>query len=108
MCTENFKKFIENCLKEILGNKNIKDLFKVLCNNTVAFYKETQVIFAEKFATRVAYVTGSGMEKFNPQEKIELNDRYVVFLQNFENISSYEKDILISMFKLAVLIKNPE
>lgn len=100
-----FKKFIENNLKKVLEAENLEDIFKILCENATKLYIGTQVVFAQKFTKRIEYVIGAGTETFMPQEKIELDDRYVVFLQSFENVSSYEKDILVSLFKLAVVIK---
>ncbi|WP_446897278.1 hypothetical protein ACSVC9_09640 [Clostridium sp. LBM24168] len=97
-----FKEFIARNLEEILEHGNIKEMFKLLCKNTAEFYSGTQIIFSEKFMKRIAYVTGAGEETFMPQEKIELDDRYVIFLQGFENVSRYEKDTLISIFKIAV------
>ncbi|MBR9648434.1 hypothetical protein KM792_02575 [Clostridium tyrobutyricum] len=100
-----FKKFIEHNLKEVLEAGDIKEAFKILCENTVAYYEGTQVVFSQKFTKRIEYIIGAGKETFMPQEKVELNDKYTVFLQSFENVSDYEKDILISLFKLCVVIK---
>ncbi|MBV4418560.1 hypothetical protein KM800_04360 [Clostridium tyrobutyricum] len=100
-----FKKFIKHNLREVLEAGDIKEAFKILCENTAAYYKGTQVVFSQKFTKRIEYIIGAGKETFMPQEKIELNDRYIVFLQSFENVPDYEKDILIAMFKLCAVIK---
>lgn len=101
---DKFKNFIKCNLEEILKNHNIKELFQVLCKNTADFYSGTQVIFSERFTKRIAYVTGAGKETFMPQEKVELDGRYVVFLQGFEKVTYYEKDVLTSLFKIAVAV----
>lgn len=100
-----FKELIEHNLEEILKHENIKELFGVLCKNTAEFYSGTQVIFSERFTKRVAYVTGAGEETFMPQEKVELDGRYVIFLQGFEKVPHYEKDILIALFKIAATLR---
>lgn len=100
-----FKKFVESNLKEAFKQMNLKDAFKMLCENTAEFYSGTQVVFAERFTKRIEYIIGAGTETFMPQEKIELDERYVVFLQSFENVSAYEKDVLVSLFKLVVAVK---
>ncbi|WP_416176226.1 hypothetical protein [Clostridium sp.] len=99
-----FHQLIKENLKEILKDKDIKDLFYTICKNTSEFYNDNQVIVCERFTKRISYITGAGKDRFTSQKKIELDGRYIVFLQGFEEVPKWEIDILISIFKIAVEI----
>lgn len=96
-----FKEFLRASLKEVIGSEDIKKLFEVLCKNTSDFYNGRQVNFCERFTKRIEYVTGYGEESFIPQEKIELDGRYLVLLQGFEDVPDCERELLVSLFKIA-------
>ncbi len=105
MYNEKFSEFIAALLKKALEEVSLEKSVTVLAEDLSQRYKGTQIYFGEKFTTRIAYITGAGKESFEESEKIELNSRYFLFFQNFEQVPLYEKEIIISMCKIITLIK---
>lgn len=105
MYSEKFKEFIEDVLKEALEGSDLEGAFKIISEALVKRYEGTKVYFAEKFTTRIGYITGSGEESCKSAEKIQLNYKYFVFFQNFEKVPKEDKDMIISLCKIVLLLK---
>ncbi|MCY6485106.1 hypothetical protein OW763_12235 [Clostridium aestuarii] len=100
MCKkQEFYRFIENTSKRAIENESLKSALQIVCNSIVDYYPGTQISFAENIGKRISYILGAGKELFKPSEIIRINERYVLVMQNFNNVSDYEKNAIGALFK---------
>lgn len=102
---KDFIKLLESILKEILKKEDFKTTVDKVCNSITEYYPNTQISLAEKLGRRLSYIGGSGKETYIPYEVIELNNNYSIVVQNFKEIPLENRDLLISLFKILLVLK---
>lgn len=63
------------------------------CEFLVSQFPGIKIRIAKRYGKRVSNLFSYGVETFNPVEEINLDDNYVMFLQNFKG-DSYEKNVI--------------
>jgi hypothetical protein len=63
------------------------------CQALITQFSGIKIRIAKRYGKRVSNLFSCGVETFAPVEKIELDNNYVMFLQNFTGDSS-EKNII--------------
>ncbi|MFA6807711.1 MAG: hypothetical protein WCR27_01835 [Eubacteriales bacterium] len=99
---EDLEIFIKNTTKKALEIKNFDQAMKYALKTTTDYYTDTQMSFAEKRGKRISFISGYGKESFKPVEINTLVDKYVLLLQNIDNVNKDEKEKVVNMFKLIV------
>lgn len=100
-----FKGLLKQCLKEALDSSDLKDSMHKIAKAVSGYYPGTKIWFARRFGKRWSYISGAGKETYNSPEEMAYLEDYAAFLQNFDEVSSDEKEMLTCLFKLVTAVK---
>jgi hypothetical protein len=99
-----FSAWIRKTAEKSLKAESLSEALQIVSKHVIDRYQQSKIWFAETLGKRQSFLEGAGEETFFPPEKIILSDKYTVFLQNLVLVNKREKDALIALFKLVILI----
>ncbi|MFW5786921.1 MAG: hypothetical protein ACOC21_01385 [Halanaerobiales bacterium] len=105
MSKDKFKDWIEKAARGALSTENLKEGLDFIVSQFVKKFPGSKIYFAEKLGKRISYISGAGRENYLEAEEIDAGNDYFVYLENIE-LNEREKEILISLIKLVVYIKD--
>jgi hypothetical protein len=74
------------------------------CQLLTVQFSGIKIRIAKRYGKRVSNLFSCGVETFAPIDTIELDNSYVMFLQNFTG-DSYEKDIIMKTINKLIVEK---
>ncbi|HHU69941.1 MAG TPA: hypothetical protein GXZ31_06545 [Thermoanaerobacterales bacterium] len=102
MFNSDLKKIIKDSLEAALKVASLREALEIVSESVIEYYPDKKIWFTKCFGKREEFIAGAGKDSFLPPEKIQLTDKYSVFLQNFSDLSYEEKETIISGCKLLI------
>jgi len=105
MFSDEFKEMVSSCIAESFRCENLKSALEKSAKIITEFYPDTKLWFAKSFGKRWCFLAGAGTDSFIQPQRIEYQDGYAAFLQNFSFAHEDEKAILIDLFRIITNIQ---
>ncbi|NLU09899.1 MAG: hypothetical protein GXW90_02960 [Tepidanaerobacter acetatoxydans] len=106
MFDDKFKDMIVSCLTEALDAEDLKSALEKSSKIITAFYPNTKLWFTKSFGKRWSFIAGAGVDSFIEPQRIEYQDGYAAFLQNFTFKQEEEKAVLTDLFRIITTIQH--
>jgi len=84
----------ENTSREPQG----RNLLQILCRVYTEHFPGRKIYIAVKLGKRLSYLTGAGKELYLEPEVIEIQDKYVVFIETKSGLLRGEKEEIATLF----------
>lgn len=105
MFSDKFKEMLVSCLTEAMDAEDLKSALEKSSKIITAFYPNTKLWFAKSFGKRWCFLAGAGTDSFIQPQRIEYQDGYAAFLQNFSFKCEEEKMVLTDLFRIITTVQ---